>query len=55
MRVLPLTPALATAVLVAIPVFGGSAPTYTGRGEIPANRNLAAAAIDEPVVAVGDF
>lgn len=52
---LPLTPALAATAVTAIQVFGGSAPTYTGRGEIPASRNLAAAAIDEPVVAVGDF
>ena len=52
---LPPISALAATPVTAIPVFGGSAPTYTGCGEIPANPNLSAAAIDEPVVAVGDF
>lgn len=48
------TLALAATALATNPVFGGSAETYNGCGEIPAGQDLAAAIFDETVVAGGD-
>jgi hypothetical protein len=55
MKMLLRTLALPATALAAIPVFGGSARTYTGRGEIPAGQDLAAATFTDAVVAGGGF
>jgi hypothetical protein len=55
MSMFPRTSTLAATALAAIPVFGSSAGTYNGRGEIPAGQDLAAATFLEAVANGGGF